>query len=178
MDDNGGAGKGGRNADERESDADGDQSRLDRELIELLNELRVVLPGVQVLFASSSRCRSRTASPRLLRCSGTSTSQCCCSRRGRRLFSSPQAVSRIRFRRRDKEALLQLGNRMVILGMGALAVAIAASIFLIADLLFSLAFAVAAGTARHCSLLLSGTPFPSCAMRARISGTPGRACSC
>jgi hypothetical protein len=28
-----------------------DDERLDRELIELLNELRVVLPGVQVLFA-------------------------------------------------------------------------------------------------------------------------------
>lgn len=28
-----------------------EESRLDRELIELLNELRVALPGVQVLFA-------------------------------------------------------------------------------------------------------------------------------
>ena len=27
------------------------ESKQDRELIELLNELRVVLPGVQVLFA-------------------------------------------------------------------------------------------------------------------------------
>ena len=31
--------------------AEDDRSRLDRELIELLNELRVALPGVQVLFA-------------------------------------------------------------------------------------------------------------------------------
>ncbi|HXJ65175.1 MAG TPA: DUF6328 family protein, partial [Actinomycetota bacterium] len=28
-----------------------DKERRDRELIELLNELRIVLPGVQVLFA-------------------------------------------------------------------------------------------------------------------------------
>ena len=30
---------------------EGEKERLDRELIELLNEVRVALPGVQVLFA-------------------------------------------------------------------------------------------------------------------------------
>ncbi|CAN5513139.1 hypothetical protein BH18ACT1_BH18ACT1_07300 [soil metagenome] len=30
--------------------AEGDKERVDRELMELLNELRVALPGVQVLF--------------------------------------------------------------------------------------------------------------------------------
>src|SRR5438034_2221826 len=33
------------------SSAESKEERLDRELIELLNELRVALPGVQVLFA-------------------------------------------------------------------------------------------------------------------------------
>jgi hypothetical protein len=33
------------------NDRDGQEHGLDRELIELLNELRVALPGVQVLFA-------------------------------------------------------------------------------------------------------------------------------
>jgi hypothetical protein len=34
-----------------ETRTEDEQKRLDRELIELLNELRVALPGVQVLFA-------------------------------------------------------------------------------------------------------------------------------
>jgi hypothetical protein len=38
------------------------KERIDRELIELLNEIRVVLPGAQVLFASCSACRSCLAS--------------------------------------------------------------------------------------------------------------------
>ena len=33
------------------TDEENKDERLDRELIEFLNELRVVLPGVQVLFA-------------------------------------------------------------------------------------------------------------------------------
>jgi hypothetical protein len=37
------------------------KERHDRELIELLNELRVALPGVQVLFAFCSPSRSRAA---------------------------------------------------------------------------------------------------------------------
>ena len=36
--------------DQTRSD-EGAQERLDRELMELLNELRVTIPGVQVLFA-------------------------------------------------------------------------------------------------------------------------------
>ena len=38
------------NGGQRES-AEDQSERIDRELIELLNELRVALPGVQVLFA-------------------------------------------------------------------------------------------------------------------------------
>ena len=40
------------------------EERVNRELIELLNELRVALPGVQVLFAFLLACRSRSASRR------------------------------------------------------------------------------------------------------------------
>ena len=36
---------------EGDGSQEGDKERVDRELIELLNELRVTLPGVQVLFA-------------------------------------------------------------------------------------------------------------------------------
>jgi Family of unknown function (DUF6328) len=126
--------------------ADSEESRLDRELIELLNELRVVLPGVQVLFAFlltvpfTNRFNSITPFQRdiyfgILVLAAIATA----------LFLTPTAFHRIRFRQRDKEALLQLGNRMVILGMGALGTAIAAALYLIADLVFSRAFAVTTG---------------------------------
>ncbi len=40
-----------RGGDASSSDGEPRKGRVDRELIELLNELRVALPGVQVLFA-------------------------------------------------------------------------------------------------------------------------------
>lgn len=123
--------------------ADGDDgaesrsSRLDRELLELLNELRVVLPGVQALFAFllivpfNDRFASVTGVERKIYTVALLASAFACV-----LFITPPAFHRLRFRRHDKVQLLRIGNRCAIAGMAALAVAMLAGVFLITELLF------------------------------------------
>lgn len=114
-----------------------EQSRLDRELLELLNELRVVLPGVQALFAFllivpfNDRFADVTGMERGVYIVALLASALACV-----LFIAPPAFHRLRFRRHDKAQLLRVGNRCAIAGMGALAVAMIASVFLVAEVIF------------------------------------------
>jgi hypothetical protein len=116
-----------------ESDAD----RLDRELIELLNELRVALPGVQVLFAflltvpftnRFTRVNDLQQDAYLLALVATAI--------GSIFLMTPTAYHRIRFRDHDKEALIRTANRLAIAGTVCVAIAMTASVFLVADVLF------------------------------------------
>ena len=83
------------------------EERVNRELIELLNELRVALPGVQVLFAFllavpfSQRFADTTELQR-----DTFMVALLSTLAGSVFLIAPTAYHRIRFRDRDKEALL------------------------------------------------------------------------
>jgi hypothetical protein len=121
-----------------QEDARGDRaSRLDRELLELLNELRVVLPGVQALFAFllivpfNDRFASVSTTARGVYIVALLASALACV-----LFITAPAFHRLRFRRHDKAQLLRIGNRCAIAGMAALAVAMVAGVFLVTELLF------------------------------------------
>jgi hypothetical protein len=113
-------------------------SRLDRELIELLNELRVALPGVQVLFAFlltvpfSQRFAQTTEFQRDVYFAALMSAAVATA-----LLITPSAFHRIRFRQRDKAYLLRVANRCAIAGLAGLAVAIAAAVLLVSDFLFS-----------------------------------------
>jgi uncharacterized protein DUF6328 len=122
------------------------EERLNRELIELLNELRVALPGVQVLFAFlltvpfSSRFAQLSDGQRTIYFAtfvGTTIAT--------GLFMAPTAYHRIRFREGDKERMLQTSNRFAIVGIGFLAVSVTLAVVLTADLLFGLAAAAFLG---------------------------------
>ena len=114
-----------------------DGERLDRELIEFLNELRVVLPGVQVLFAFlltvpfTNRFSQITNTQRqvffatfLLTTAATA------------LLIAPSAYHRLRWRQHDKEQMLRTANRLSIFGMAFLTLALVCAAFLVTDLLF------------------------------------------
>ena len=114
-----------------------EKERIDRELIELLNELRVALPGVQVLFAFlltvpfTQRFERVTEFQRdvyfgTLLCSALATA----------LLIAPSAYHRILFRQGDKEAVLRISNVLTIAGLGTLAVAMTGVVLLITDVLF------------------------------------------
>ena len=122
--------------DGRDGAEDGPR-RLDRELLELLNELRVVLPGVQALFAFllivpfNERFARVTGSERGIYTVALLAAAVACV-----LFITPAAFHRLRFRRHDKAQLLRIGNRCAIAGLAALAVAMVAGVYLVTELLF------------------------------------------
>jgi amino acid transporter len=124
-----------------DKDGDGGEShdeRLNRELIELLNELRVALPGVQVLFAFLLTIPFTGSAFNKLTDFQTDVyfATFCSTIVATALMMTPTAYHRLRFRRRDKERMLRISNRMAIAGLAALAAAITGSAYLIADLLF------------------------------------------
>jgi hypothetical protein len=120
--------------------------RVNRELIELLNELRVALPGVQVLFAFlltvpfSQGFAQTTAFQRDLLFGVLSATAISAA-----LLIAPSAWHRIRFRRRDKEVILLTSNRMAIAGLGFLAIAMVGAVMLIANFAFSDTLTVVSG---------------------------------
>ncbi len=113
------------------------KERVDRELIELLNEIRVVLPGAQVLFAFL------LSLPFLSRFELLSSvdrdafyAAFLCTAFGTVMLMAPSANHRLRFREHDKERMLFWFNRLVLAGSAFLAAGIALAVFLVTDMLF------------------------------------------
>ena len=136
---------------DRESSGPDGPSRLDRELLELLNELRVVLPGVQALFAFllivpfNERFSGVTSGERAVYLVALLGSALACV-----LFITAPAFHRLRFRRHDKAQLIRIGNRCAIAGMACLAVAMVAAVFLVTE------FLAGAGAAAALTAVIAG----------------------
>lgn len=124
-----------------------EEERLDRNVGELLQELRIALPGVQVLFAfllavpfqgnfSQTTDFQRDTYFVTLTLTTISTA----------LLMAPTAFHRITFRRQRKEDLVTIGNRMALIGLGALALAMTGAIVLVTDFLYSRNSALVAGS--------------------------------
>ena len=108
------------------------REKRDQELIELLNELRVALPGVQVLFAfllvaplSSGwdDVDEGQQASYLLALLGSVL--------GTTLLIAPSAYHRLRWRERNKERMLRVSNRLAVGGLACVAVSMTASVFLV-----------------------------------------------
>jgi Family of unknown function (DUF6328) len=128
------ADRGGASAD---PEMDEVETRLDRELIELLNELRVVLPGVQVLFAFLLTVAFTTEFAKASSTDRTVYFVAFCATTLASIFLiAPSAQHRLRFRRHDKEHLIKWSNRFAIIGIAFVGVAIVAVVYLIADRLY------------------------------------------
>ncbi|MGH3105271.1 MAG: DUF6328 family protein [Gaiellaceae bacterium] len=117
--------------------AESRDEKLDRELIELLNELRVALPGVQVLFAFLLTVPFTQRFERVNDLQkDTYLLALFCTAVGSALLIAPSAYHRLRFRDYDKERLITTSNRLAIAGMSFLALAMTSSVFLLTDFLF------------------------------------------
>ena len=114
------------------------KERIDRELIELLNELRVALPGVQFLFAfllivpfqqkvDQINDFQRGVYYVALAAAALATA----------LLIAPAAQHRVLFRQQDKENLLRRSNASALAGLLALGLAICSALLLVVDVLFS-----------------------------------------
>ena len=131
--------------DDRPQDEETPKERADRELIELLNELRVVLPGVTVLLAFllavpfAKGWPKTTAFQRdvfIVAFLATALSVA--------LLTAPSSYHRLRFRRGNKEHIVKVGNRLTIAGIAASAVSLEAVVLLVMDYVLSLGAAIAA----------------------------------
>ena len=113
------------------------EERVNRELIELLNELRVALPGVQVLFAFLLAVPFSQRFEQVTDVQKDAYMVALLSTLAGSVFLiAPTAYHRIRFRDRDKEALLRIANVFAIAGMVFLALGMTSVVFLVTDLLF------------------------------------------
>ena len=153
----------GSGREESESD------RLDRNLSELLQELRVALPGVQVLFAflltvpfaqgftKVTPFQEKVYFAVLLLTAISAA-----------LLISPSAYHRMVFRTQQKDHLLFTANRLMIAGLGFLALAMIGAILLITDVLFDSTATVITGVA---FFALFGTLWYALPLRRRIKGS-------
>ncbi|HSL12508.1 MAG TPA: DUF6328 family protein [Actinomycetota bacterium] len=120
-----------------------DKERVDRELVEFLNEVRVVLRGVTVLFAFlltlpfTGRFDSITSGQRFAYALAFYTTALATA-----MLTAPTALHRIRFRRGDKETMLRASNRLAMVGIACFAVSLVAVVWLVSELLFELPVAV------------------------------------
>jgi O-antigen/teichoic acid export membrane protein len=114
-----------------------EQERLNRQLTELLNELRVAMPGVQVLFAFllavpfQQRFAQATTFQRdvylaTLLAAAAATA----------LLVAPSAYHRIAFQQHEKQRIIKLGTREFVCGLVALAIAMTGAVLLVTDFLF------------------------------------------
>src|SRR5215212_8996201 len=128
--------------------------RCDRNLVELLQEVRVVQTGVQVLFAFllmaplSARFPELSGGQRVeyfmtLLASGAAAV----------LLMAPTAHHRILFRCGDKDHLVTVANRYTLVGLGCVGVAMLGALLFVTGMLFSTL--VAAATTTFAAVLLT-----------------------
>jgi high-affinity Fe2+/Pb2+ permease len=145
-------------------------TRVDRNLQEMLGELRVALPGVQVLFAFllvvpfNQRFGEVTSFQKAIYFTTlmfTTASGMC--------LIAPSVHHRIEFRRQHKEQIVEAGNRIVIVGLAFLAVAMTGAVLFITDVLYGAPTPaiVAVGVALGFSLLWFAVPLRRLAARRR-----------
>lgn len=111
------------------------KERVDRELSELLEEIRVILPGVEILFGfliilPFQFSDELTGLERLLYLGAFLSVSA-----GLGLLIAPSSYHRIRFREMDKERLLFLANRLVIVATVLVAVGISLTVYLVVETL-------------------------------------------
>ena len=122
--------------------------RLDRNFNELLGELRVALPGVQVLFAflltvpfaqgfSGLSGFERGLYFAVLLLTAIASA----------FLIAPTAYHRLLFRQGRKREIVSFANRAAVLGLAALALAMTGAIVLITHFLFGLGAAIPVGIA-------------------------------
>jgi hypothetical protein len=120
-----------------------EEERADRNLTDLLQELRVALPGVQVLFAFlltvpfTQRFNDLSDFEEKLYFGVLITVALATV-----MLAAPTAGHRILFRRQQKEFIVTLSNTLALIGLSLLAVAMCGAIALISHFIFGATTAV------------------------------------
>ena len=128
--------EGSHKHDRADDDHSGGEKR-DRQMLELLNELRVALPGVQILFGFLLTVPFSNGFPKVTDFQRNlfyvtlllvAASTAC--------LIAPSAAHRVLFHQSQRSWLIESANRLMLAGLGFLAIAIGAAFLLITDVLF------------------------------------------
>jgi cation transport ATPase len=133
----------GREPAEEPDRTEEEQERLNRQMVELLNELRVATAGVQVLFGfllavpfqqgfQDVDAFQRDVYFVTLVAAATATA----------FLIAPSAYHRIAFQTHDKPRIIRVGTVQFVCGLVALAVAMNGAVLLVTDVLFQAATVV------------------------------------
>jgi hypothetical protein len=126
-----------REPERREERSEDEQERLNRQMTELLNELRVAMPGVQVLFGflltvpfqqrfQQVNDFQQTVYLATLVAAATATA----------FLIAPSAYHRVMFEQHDKPNVIHIGTGQFLVGIAMLAVAMNGAVLLVTDVLF------------------------------------------
>src|ERR671919_2233782 len=122
-----------------DTDRSVEETKRDRQMMELLQELRIALPGVQILFAFlltvpfTARFDEVTSFQRNLFFAtmlATAASTVC--------LIAPTATHRLRFHQGERAYIIESSNRLLIGGLVFLALAMMGAVLLITDVLYGL----------------------------------------
>ena len=113
------------------------EERRKREMNELLQELRVMLPGVQFLFAFLLTVPFDNGFKDVTSAERTIFFIALCSAAAATVFvMAPPANHRLRWREHDRERLLQVSSRNAIIGTVLLAAAMTSSLYVVTSFIF------------------------------------------
>jgi hypothetical protein len=114
-----------------------EEAKRDRQMIELLNELRVALPGVQIFFAflltvpfSQGFSKLNSFQVNVYYATLLTTALCAAC------LIAPSASHRLRFHQNDRAWIIESANSLLIAGLVLLTAAIGCAVLLITDFLF------------------------------------------
>lgn len=125
-----------------------EKERVDREYFELLNEIRVTLPGVQVIlaFLLTAPFTDRFGALSVLQ-KEVYFAALLCVAVANALLMAPAAHHRLRFRAGDKEWILLRTSGFALVATGFVVAGLSLSLFVVTDMLFSHAAAVVVASA-------------------------------
>ena len=121
-----------------------EKQRTDRQLDELLSELRVALPGAQVLLGFLLTVPFATRFGRTTHAERVTLFACLLlTVTGTLLLMAPSIYHRLRWGQGGKSDVVVVAHRLFLLGSGFLAAGIVAAVFLVGDVLFGTTAAIA-----------------------------------
>jgi hypothetical protein len=114
-----------------------EEEKRNRQMLELLNELRVALPGVQILFAFLLTAPFAQGFQRITETQknlfyaallATAASTIC--------LIAPSATHRLRFHKSDRAFIVESANRYLIAGLAFMGIAIVLAVAMVTDFLY------------------------------------------
>jgi hypothetical protein len=127
-----------REHERRKDRSEEEQERLNRQMMELLNELRVAMPGVQILFGFlltvpfQQRFSQVTDFQQTVYFVTLVTAAVAAA-----FLIAPSAYHRVMFEQQDKPNIIHIGTAQLLVGLAALAVAMNGAVLLVTDVLFA-----------------------------------------